>query len=55
MDYEDYQDTNGVKFPRKWTFTWLDGRDTFTFQNVKFNVPIDQAKFGEPSLVRATN
>jgi len=54
VDYEDYRDTNGVKFPHKWTFTWLDGRDTFTFENVKFNEPIDQAKFGEPSLVRGT-
>ena len=54
VDYEDYRDVGGVKFPHKWTFTWLDGRDTFTFTDVKFNVPIDAAKFGEPVLLKAS-
>ena len=54
VDYEDYRDVGGVKFPHKWTFTWLDGRDTFTFTDIKFNVPIDAAKFGEPVLLRAS-
>jgi hypothetical protein len=48
VDYEDYRDVGGIKFPHGWTFTWLDGRDTFEFSDVKFNVPIDPAKFGEP-------
>src|SRR5207244_3450849 len=48
VDYSDYRDVGGVKFPFQWTFTWLDGRDTFSFTDVKFNVPIDAAKFGEP-------
>ncbi|HKC57208.1 MAG TPA: photosynthetic reaction center cytochrome c subunit family protein [Vicinamibacterales bacterium] len=50
VDYEDYRDVGGVKFPYKWTVTWLDGRDVFDFADVKFNVPIDPAKFGEPVL-----
>ncbi|HYS25113.1 MAG TPA: hypothetical protein VEP46_05905, partial [Vicinamibacterales bacterium] len=50
VDYEDYRDVAGVKFPYKWTVTWLDGRDVFDFADVKFNVPIDPAKFGEPVL-----
>jgi ubiquinol-cytochrome c reductase cytochrome b subunit len=50
VDYEDYRDVAGIKFPHRWTFTWLDGRDTFEFADVKFNVPIDPAKFGEPLL-----
>jgi len=50
VDYDDYREVGGVKFPYKWTFTWLDGRDIFDFGDVKFNVPIDAAKFGEPSL-----
>jgi hypothetical protein len=54
VDYEDYRDVGGVKYPHKWTFTWLDGRDTFTFEDVKFNIPIDAAKFGEPMLVKGT-
>jgi hypothetical protein len=50
VDYEDYRDVAGIKFPHRWTFTWLDGRDTFEFADVRFNVPIDPAKFGEPVL-----
>jgi hypothetical protein len=50
VDYSDYRDINGVKFPYHWTFAWLDGRDTFEFTDVKVNVPIDAAKFGEPAL-----
>jgi ubiquinol-cytochrome c reductase cytochrome b subunit len=50
VDYQDYRDVGGIKFPHKWTFTWLDGRDEFDFTDVKFNTPIDPAKFGEPVL-----
>ncbi len=53
MDYEDYRDVDGIKFPYRWTVTWLDGRDTFDFADVRFNVPIDAAKFGEPLLEAA--
>jgi photosynthetic reaction center cytochrome c subunit len=49
IDYADYRDVNGVKFPFKYTFSWLDGRDVFQIDNVKVNVPIDEAKFGRPS------
>jgi len=52
VDYDDYRDVGGIKFPHKWTFTWLDGRDEFDFTDVKFNVPVDPAKFGEPVLTR---
>jgi photosynthetic reaction center cytochrome c subunit len=48
VDYSDYRDVNGIKFPFKWTFTWLDGRDTFELTDVQLNVPIDAAKFGRP-------
>jgi hypothetical protein len=54
VDYGNYRDVDGIKFPFKWVFTWLDGRDEFDFANVKFNLPIDQAKFGEPVLTRPT-
>jgi photosynthetic reaction center cytochrome c subunit len=49
IDYADYRDVNGVKFPFKYTFSWLDGKDIFQIDNVKVNVPIDAAKFGKPS------
>jgi photosynthetic reaction center cytochrome c subunit len=50
VDYSDYRDLGGVKFPYHWTFAWLDGRDTFEFSDVKVNVPIAATKFGEPAL-----
>jgi photosynthetic reaction center cytochrome c subunit len=50
VDYSDYRELGGIKFPYHWTFAWLDGRDTFEFSDVKINVPIDAAKFGEPRL-----
>ena len=50
VDYEDYREAGGIKFPYRWTFTWLDGRDIFDFGDVKFNAQIDAAKFGEPTL-----
>jgi len=53
VDYSDYRDVGGVKFPFHWTFAWLDGRDTFEFNDVKFNVPIDPAIFGQPNVTAA--
>ena len=48
IDYSDYRDVNGIKFPFKYIFSWLDGRDSFQLSDVKINVPIDAAKFGKP-------
>jgi photosynthetic reaction center cytochrome c subunit len=50
VDYADYRDVGGIKFPYRWTFAWLDGRDTFEFTDVQLNVPIDATRFGEPTL-----
>jgi hypothetical protein len=50
VDYSDYRDVNGIKFPFKYKFSWLDGRDSFTINNVKTNVPIEESRFGKPSL-----
>ena len=49
VDYADYRDVNGIKFPFKYSFLWLDGRDAFQITDVKVNPPIDAAKFGKPS------
>jgi outer membrane lipoprotein-sorting protein len=49
VDIADYRDVNGVKMPFKWTFSWLDGRDSFQLTNVQTNVPVDDARFGKPS------
>jgi photosynthetic reaction center cytochrome c subunit len=50
VDYSDYRDVNGIKFPFKYKFSWLDGRDSFTLTSVKTNVPVEESKFGKPSL-----
>jgi hypothetical protein len=46
MDFSDYREVRGVKIPHKWTFAWLDGRDSIELQDVQVNGPIDAAKFG---------
>jgi hypothetical protein len=48
VDYDDYRAVNGIKFPFKFVFSWLDGRDGFDITEVKTNVPIDPAVFGRP-------
>ena len=49
IDYGDYRDVNGIKFPFEYKFTWLDGRYTAKLNKIETNVPIDSAKFGRPS------
>jgi len=46
VDYADYRDVNGVKFPYEYQFSWLDGRYTAKIKDVKTNVAIDATKFG---------
>lgn len=50
IDYSDYREVNGVKFPFKYKFSWLDGRDNYQLTNVRVNVPIDESKFGKPAM-----
>jgi photosynthetic reaction center cytochrome c subunit len=49
IDYSDYRDVNGIKFPFRITYAWLDGRNSIVLSEVKTNVPIDQRKFGRPA------
>jgi photosynthetic reaction center cytochrome c subunit len=53
VDYSDYREVGGIKFPFTWTYAWLDGRDHFQFSDVKLNVPVDAATFGEPNVAVA--
>jgi hypothetical protein len=53
VDYSDYRDVGGIRFPFHSTFAWLDGRDSFEFSDVKLNVPIEAATFGEPNVAAA--
>ena len=48
IDYADYRDVNGIKFPFDYQFLWLDGRFNAKLTNVRVNVAIDEAKFGKP-------
>jgi photosynthetic reaction center cytochrome c subunit len=48
VDYSDYRDVKGVKFPFRITFAWLDGRDAIQLSEVQLNASIDEAKFGRP-------
>lgn len=47
VDFADYRDVPGagVKMPFRWTFGWLNGRDTFELKEVRMNAPIDSTVF----------
>ena len=49
VDYADYRDVNGVKFPFEYKFVWLDGRYTAKLSKIETNVAIDAATFGRPA------
>jgi hypothetical protein len=48
IDYLDYRDVGGIKFPFEYQFSWLDGRYSAKIKDVKTNVAIDAARFGRP-------
>jgi hypothetical protein len=47
VDYSDYREVPGagVKMPFRWTFGWLNGRDTIELKEIRVNVPIDAGVF----------
>jgi hypothetical protein len=49
IDYSDYREVDGIKFPFEYSFSWLDGRYSAKLNDIKTNVAIDAAKFGRPS------
>ena len=49
VDFEDYRDVSGIKFPFKWTSTWTDGRMLFQLKNIQVNPTIPEARFGRPA------
>ena len=52
VDYEDYRDVAGIKFPFRMIITWTDGRSTIELKEVRANVPIDAARFARPAPAR---
>jgi photosynthetic reaction center cytochrome c subunit len=49
IDFADYRDVNGIKLPFRITYAWLDGRDAIVLDEIRTNVPVDEAKFGRPA------
>ena len=49
IDFGDYRDVNGIKLPFRMTYAWLDGRDAIVLDEIRTNVPVDEAKFGRPA------
>ena len=52
IDFADYRDVNGIKFPFRISYVWLDGRDSIMLNEIKTNVSIDEAKFGRPAPLK---
>src|SRR5438128_4172018 len=52
IDYADYRDVNGIKLPFRITYAWLDGRDSIVLNEIRTNVPIDEAKFAKPAPLK---
>ncbi|HME08760.1 MAG TPA: c-type cytochrome [Bryobacteraceae bacterium] len=52
IDFADYREVNGVKFPCRLIFAWMDGRDAIQLDRIETNVPISEKKFGRPTTVK---
>ena len=48
IDYADYRDADGIKIPYRWTLARPGNRFTIQIDEVKQNVPVDDAKFTAP-------
>lgn len=49
IDYADYRDVNGIKFPFRWTVTWTNGQSTYQVNEIQSNVAIDSGRFAKPA------
>ena len=49
IDYSDYRDVAGVKFPFHWVMTWTNGQSTIQLKDVRPNVAIPDSRFARPS------
>ncbi len=52
VDFADYRDVDGIKFPFRLIFAWLGGRDAIQLNQIQTNVPVDEAKFGDPASMK---
>ena len=49
IDYADYREVGGVRIPYRVMVTWLDGKSTTEFSEIRPNVPIDAKRFARPA------
>ncbi len=49
VDFTDYREVPGagIQMPFRWTFGWLNGRDSIEVKEVRVNVPIDAGVFAQ--------
>lgn len=52
IDFADYRDVDGIKLPFRISYVWLDGRNSIVLKDIRTNVPIDEAKFGQPAPLK---
>lgn len=50
IDYADYREVSGVKFPFRWRIRWTDGEVAFNLSEMRPNVPVDTARFAKPAV-----
>jgi hypothetical protein len=49
IDYGDYRNVDGVETPFRWTVAQPGESSTFQVEQVRQNVPIDDAEFAKPN------
>ncbi len=49
IDFSDYRDVNGFKFPFQWITTWTDGQSTTVLSQVQINAAVPATRFGKPA------
>lgn len=47
-DFSDYRDVDGVQRPFMWVKTSTANQATFTFKEIRMNLPVDAARFAKP-------
>jgi photosynthetic reaction center cytochrome c subunit len=55
IDYADYREVDGVKVPYRWTLARTGGRFTIQIEEVRQNVPIEDAKFVKPQTAAGSD
>jgi hypothetical protein len=48
IDYADYRTVGGVRMPFQWTRTWTNNQVVIQLNQIRLNVPIEEARFGRP-------